>query len=179
MASFKDEIRRWFKESNKPRREQYMNLSSKSVLVLISFTMAALWSRFALKVFLQPGEGHWSYILSTTLGVIALITGGVVVASTYWFTSNAPDENLDERELAVRNRVYVNCFKFVFGAVAVGWIGVEIVPRFFKWSPDLDTVQYYLGCVLISAIFVPPFLVAFSERKAISLEEDEALSTGR
>lgn len=174
MASFKDEITRWFKEANKYRREHYMNLSSASVLILICITMLVLWSRFALKAFIQPGEGHWSYAVSAILGVIALITGGVVVASTYWFTSNAPDENLDEREVAQRNRVYVNSFKFIFGAVAVGWVGVEIAPRFLEWSPDLDTVQFYLGCVLISAIFVPPFLFAYSEFRNSSGEEDEA-----
>ena len=179
MASIKKEISRalrenWnlFKEAGKFKREQYVNVSGTAVMVSCGFAMAVLWSRFVLKEIIRPEDGHWSYIVSTVLVVVAVVVGLGVTCTTYWFASNAPEETLDEREAAQKNRVYVKCFQYLMSAVAIGWIAIEIAPRLTGWTPDTDMIQHYLGILLASGIFLPPFLFARLERQ-IGLHEDD------
>ena len=180
MKSVKEEILRAFrvnwnliKESAWPKREQYVNVSGTSVMASCIFAIAVLWSRFVLKEIIRPEDGDWSYIVSTILVVVATVVGLSITCTNYWFASNAPDEVLDEREAAQKNQVYVKCFKYLISAVAIGWIAIEVVPKFTGWTPDTDMIQHYLGVVMISAVFLPPLLFARLERKIGLLEDEE------
>jgi hypothetical protein len=180
MKTLKEEIfrlfgvyRKLFTESVKPKREQYFNLPSKAVLLLTGFSLTVLWVRFVLKVFVEPPDGHWSYLVVTIALTIAVFSGILVFVSTYGFLSSAPDDTLDERELSERNRVYTSAYQFFAGAVAIGWIGMEILPKMTGWTPDLQDAQLYLGSVLITGLMFPIFLVAFRDMRSGSAEVEE------
>lgn len=183
MSTIINELKRAFrfnldksKEPNtkaRPQREQYLRISSRAVKILVILAWAAIWFRFILKEVVQPVDGHWSYLVSVILLLLAMLGGIGVSMSTFWFTGNAPEKSLDERELSQRNRVYVRTVQVLMFTIAFGWYLFEIAPMHSSWSPDLQTVERYLFSIFFSALLLPTFLLAVTEPPTSGEVEDD------
>lgn len=190
MSTIINELKRAFrfnldksKELNskaRPQREQYLSISSRAVKVLVILAWGAIWFRFLLKEVVQPVDGHWSYLVSVILLIVAMLGGIGVLMSTFWFTGNAPEKSLDERELSQRNRVYVRTTQILMISIGFGWFLFEIAPIYSGWSPDLQTVERYLFSVFFSALLLPTFLLAATESSVSEeTEEEETVETNQ
>lgn len=156
----------------RPQREQYMKIPSIAVKLLVILAWAAIWFRFLLKEVVQPVDGHWSYLVSVILLIVAMLGGIGVSMSTFWFTGNAPERSLDERELSQRNQVYVRTSQVLMFSIAFGWYLFEIAPMHSGWSPDLQSVERYLFSVFFSMLLFPTFLLAVTEPSLSDEAED-------
>lgn len=71
--------------------------------------------------------------------------------------ADSPDEYLDEREIAVRNEVYLNAFRVLGAIIAVGYL----VLTFF---PNLSiTAKNVVATLFPIALLLPTFVLAWTQ----------------
>ena len=166
MNPFKDflsAIRSMFKW----KRSHAFELSSRTALILFYCTVTAIWLRFFTKEFPDwitsspPAIADAiNLFIWTAVGVLGLLTGFVLLFSSLWFTGNAPESDLDEREAQQRNRAYVTTARFLFYAVFIGGFIPEILQDAQVWSPSENFYPRYLISVFFTGIFVPVYELA-------------------
>ncbi len=109
--------------------------------------------------------GRWlglSVSLASLLGLAAVI--GMIVylyrGTGYWQLGNAPDNQLDERQLQVRNRIY----RLAYIGVATLVLAVLIAAIFgFPLPQGYDNVQPFYWTISTVVITLPSAILAWSE----------------
>ena len=136
----------------------YFRFSAPTTLKLSTLAIVGLWCWFLGKFFLREDRPGLLVVLSLCLlgGTILSI---LVFVSTYSFVANAPEDQIDERELALRNRAYSRTVQYVVFCLIVGLFGTEIAEhRGFTLVPTV--FQNFLLCLMITTLIVPSWLLA-------------------
>jgi hypothetical protein len=122
--------------------------------------LLAAW--FGLSALGLPG-------VAWVLAVGAIVVSLLVTDYALWAFRNslaqAPDEQLDEREVAVRDRAYLESYRLFTTLTAMGVLLVAIAPDVLDRPIEytFETVQPVFWGVLHYAIVLPSALVAWRE----------------
>lgn len=153
----------------------YFRFSAPTTLKLSTLAIVGLWCWFFGKFFLRENRPG----LLVALGLCLLggtILSILVFVSPYSFVANAPEDQIDERELALRNRAYLSTVQYVVVCLLVGLFGSEIAEH--RGVVLVPTVfQNFLLCLMITTLIVPAWCLARWDVDAAveeALEEDGA-----
>ena len=136
----------------------YFRFSASTTQKLSTLAIVGLWAWFLGKFFLRDDRPG----LLVVLGVCFL--GGTLLSvllfvSSYSFVANAPDDQIDERELALRNRAYFKTVQYVVACLVVGLLGTEFAEhRGIHLGPNV--FQNFLLCLMITTLIVPTWLLS-------------------
>ena len=136
----------------------YFRFSASTTQRLSTLAIVGLWGWFLAKFFLRDDRPG----LLVLLGVCLL--GGTLLSvllfvSSYSFVANAPEDQIDERELALRNRAYFKTVQYVVVCLMLGLFGTEIAEhRGIHLGPNV--FQNFLLCLMITTLIVPSWLLA-------------------
>jgi hypothetical protein len=164
------------------RRENHYPFKQHIVARLAAFAIGVLWVRFIWKKFLMTHFttsvlADFVTIISTIATVLGLVAGFIVVGSTLWFVTNAPDGQIDERERAEKNRSYQLAYQYIMGLMATGVVLLEFAPGIYEdltgtvaRQPDLGTLQLFVVSIFLTGLLLPTLLLAI---QSPSEESDE------
>lgn len=147
----------------RPHASRLTQRTRRRVIVLGGAVMAALLLASAFVI--VPG----SMASSVLKLVIALLTIAgfalVMTRSIYWYVGNAPDGDLDERELALRNRSYFKAYALFAGlSVLSAFYLLDLAPDLGLWMPTHYDQWWSLAwALLILALAAPAAFVAWDE----------------
>ena len=156
-------------------RANYLGFSAPTTLRLSSLAIVGLWCWFFGKFFLREDRPG----LLVALGLCLLggtILSVLVFMSIYSFMADAPEDQIDERELALRNRAYLKTVQYVVACLLVGLFGSRIAEhRGVVLGPTV--FENFLLCLMITTLILPAWCLARWDVDAAvedSLEEDGA-----
>ncbi|MFM1886076.1 MAG: hypothetical protein RL026_1233 [Pseudomonadota bacterium] len=149
-------------ETTKPRgpSRAYFKLSRGAARTLSVVALGSLLAWFVLKFFLTPDNAA----LQLTVGVLALvgmISCVVMFLSTYNFRAHAPDTDIDERELAERNRAYVLAYQLVWLGLLAGYVALEFGGALSDAVFNRHVASNYLTVLMFAALVLPGCLLAW------------------
>ena len=147
------------------RSKAYLSLSPRMVRRLFRAALGGLWGWFALKFFLTPDRPALLVAVSVCL-LVGVVTGIVVFLSDLSFVANAPENDIDEYQLAQRNRAYVATLRYGAAALALAWVA-----RVLQLPPHPITAPVLENFILV--VFLT-MLIAPAGFLATQLIKDEA-----
>lgn len=147
---------------------QTLKLSPARARWLVAVTYAALIAGYLLDLALAPQDSGVSLVVSL-LKLAGLIGCGVIFLTTFSFTANAPDHQIDERERTERNAVYFRAYQVVLGAVFLLFIALLAIRWLSDWTPTVGTLEELLTLIGIGGLALPAAILAWRS----SAEEDE------
>jgi membrane protease YdiL (CAAX protease family) len=147
---------------------QTLKLSPARARWLVAFTYAALIVGYLLDLALDPRHGGFDLFVSA-LKLVGLVGCGAIFLTTFSYTANAPDHQIDERERAERNAVYFRAYQVVIGAVFVLFLALIGVRLLSDWTPTVGTLEELLTLIGIGGLALPAALLAWRS----SAEDDE------
>jgi hypothetical protein len=115
--------------------------------------------------------------ISTLATALGLVAGFIVVGSTLWFVTNAPEGQIDERERDEKLRAYQLAYQYLMGLMAIGVVLLEFAPGIYEdltgtvaRQPDLGTLQLFVVSIFLTGLLLPTLLLAI---QSPSEESDE------
>ena len=151
------------KPLTRPRPGRLSRRARRAAIGATALATAAALAVLALLT--EPGSTAAS-LLKLAIAVTTLVGFAFVMTrSIHWFVGNAPDEALDERELALRNRSYFRAYALFAGlAVAAGFYFLDLAPDFGLWMPvHYDQWWAVVWGFLVLALGAPAALLAWDE----------------
>ena len=154
------------------RRDNHYPFKQHIVARLATFAIVAIWFRFIWKdiLMVEITEPDLDYVLGLILTIGALLglaAGIIVVGSTLWFVTNAPDGQIDERERDEKLRAYQLAYQYIMGLMAIGVVLLEFAPTVYEdltessaWQPDLGTIQSFVVSIFLTGLLLPTMLLA-------------------
>ena len=151
------------------RSSAYLRLSAPTVRRLFHVALAGLWGWFALKLFLT--EGKPALLVASGICLLAGVAAGIVVfLSDLSFIAHAPERDIDEYQLAQRNRAYLATLRYACGTIAFAWFARALGgPHNPITAPVLDN---FLLVLFLSMLIAPAGFLS------TQLSKDEASSGG-
>lgn len=136
----------------------YFRFSTPTTLRLSRIAIIALWGWFFGKFFLQTDRPGLLILLSACL-LVGTILSILVFVSQHSFVANAPENQIDERELTLRNRAYFKTVQYVMIWLIAGLFGIEIAEhRGISLMPNV--FSNFLLCLFITTLIVPAWCLA-------------------
>jgi hypothetical protein len=142
--------------------------------VLSVVSLGSLWAWFLLKLSLQDTPAG----LAVAVGSLALLGAGgsfFLFATRYRNEAYAGDHELDERELALRNRAHRYALNYVLGVLMLTYVALETVGRAtapsasalpINASATIPTavLENFLFVLFFTTISLPPAILAWWDR---------------
>ncbi len=140
------------------RSSAYLSLRPRTVSRLFSAALSLLWGWFLLKFFLNAGEPA----MQVALGLCAL--GGLVTAIAVFlsdtsFIAHAPEEAIDEFQLAQRNRAYIATLRYGSIALVAAWLG-SALPFAGRAGITVGVLQNFIFVLFITMMIAPAGFLA-------------------
>jgi len=133
-------------------------------LGLVLTSMGSYWPTLKSSLNISPGVGLIIYSVTAIFVILAVIGGYSFLRIAVRSIADAPDELLDERQIAVRN----NSFRYAYYAMGYLIAGLLI---FMLSGPDLKLFQpegndgsYVIVAVLFAFASMPSMVMAWRER---------------
>lgn len=148
------------KETSK--RAFRIELSPAKVRFLSVVSLGGLSGWFLCKLVL-PMSDPLAQLFVGVLALTSFISSIVVALSGHAYMANAPDKQLDERELAQRNAAYVRAYQISAMAVLAGLIGLH---RLAIWTDNIASAavyENYLTVIFFAHLVLPASVLAWRE----------------
>jgi hypothetical protein len=133
-------------------------------LGLVLTSMGSYWPTLKSSLNISPGVGLIIYSVTAIFVILAVVGGYSFLRIAVRSIADAPDELLDERQIAVRN----NSFRYAYYAMGYLIAGLLI---FMLSGPDLKLFQpegndgsYVMVAVLFAFASMPSMVMAWRER---------------
>ena len=139
---------------------QTLKLSPTRARGLVAATYLALIVGYLLDLGLDPMDGGFSMFVSA-LKLAGLLGCFVIFLTTFSFTANAPDHQIDERERAERNTAYFHAYQVVIGAVFLMFLALIGIRLLTDWAPTIGTLEELLTLIGIGGLALPPAILAW------------------
>lgn len=140
-----------------------VNLSPRAGRLLGGFALVTMHGWFVLKLGLPSSSGGVE--LAAGLAAIAgMIASMVFFVCSYGVLANAPDMDLDERELAQRNRAYFSAFKYLVMMTILGGLVPELVAKLFKFELSVGLMKNYMLLMFTTALVLPGAMLAWADK---------------
>ena len=105
------------------------------------------------------------FLLVSIFAIIMLSGIVVLVTSWVWSAANAPDPELDERQLRVRDRAYLHSYQAFAGLITAAGCYAGVAWDQGWWLPNTwNQVQAVVWGVLVLALTLPASVVAWTAR---------------
>lgn len=151
-----------------PSTVQSLKLSPARARQLVALTYPLLIAGYLLDLALAPQHGGLGLFVS--LLKLAGLAGCIAIfLTTFSFTANAPDRQIDERERAERNAAYFLAYQGVIGAVFVLFLASMAARLFTDWTPTVPVLEELLTLIGIGGLALPAAILAWRS----PAEEDE------
>jgi len=147
---------------------QSLKLAPARARALVAVAYTGLLAGFALDLALGPQQGALQLAVSL-LKLVGLVGCLVIFMTTFSFTANAPDHQIDERERAERNAAYVRAYQVVITAVFLLFLTMIGVRLLTDWTPTVSMLEDLLTVIGVGGLALPPALLAW---RATALDED-------
>lgn len=147
---------------------QSLKLNPSRARWLVAVTYPALIVGYLLDLALAPPDGGFGLVVSL-LKLAGLVGCGVIFLTTFSFTANAPDHQIDERERAERNVAYFRAYQVVIGAVFLMFLALIGIRWLSDWTPTVGTIEELLTLIGIGGLALPAAILAWRS----SAEDDE------
>ena len=147
-------------------RFSYMNLSLRTARGLVVAMLVGLWGSLLMKFGLEPEHP----VILISFGVLLLIgigAGGVLFLSSLSFIAHAPEGQIDERELAERNRAYFDTVKLIGLVILLAGLLTSFGDR-LGLRVTLPIMENFLMRLFLTTIVAPAGFLAWSQK---SIEE--------
>lgn len=148
-------------------RFSYMNLSPRTVRGLFVAMLVGLWGSLLLKFGLEAERP----VLLIGFGVLLLMgigAGGFLFLSSLSFIAHAPEGQIDERELAERNRAYFDTVKMIALVILVAGLVTSFGDR-VGLRVTLPMMENFLMRLFLTIIVAPAGFLAWRQK---SIEEN-------
>lgn len=139
---------------------QSLKLSPSRARWIVAATYSTLLVGYLLDLVLDPQPGGLSLAISA-LKLAGLVGCAVIFLSTFSFTANAPDHQIDERERAERNAAYVRAYQVVIGAVFLMFLALIGIRLLTDWTPTVGTLEELLTLLGIGGLALPAAILAW------------------
>ena len=148
-------------------RFSYMNLSLRTVRGLFVAMLVGLWGSLLLKFGMEAERP----VLLIGFGVLLLMgigAGGLLFLSSLSFIAHAPEGQIDERELAERNRAYFDTVKMIALVILVAGLVTSFGDR-VGLRVTLPIMENFLMRLFLTTIVAPAGFLAWRQK---SIEEN-------
>jgi len=149
---------------SKAPSKAYLHFSRTTARALSVGALGSLCLSFALKFLLADEPGPQHAVLQLTVGVLGLagmVASVLLFLSTYSFRANAPDAQIDEREVLERNRAYFRAYQTLVFVLLLSYIVTEILEKAFGWIPTRGIVANFLTLLIFAALTLPAAILAW------------------
>lgn len=149
---------------SKTRSKAYLNFSRNTARALSVGALGSLSLWFALKFLLTEETSPLQAGLQLAVGVLALagmVASVLLFLSTYSFRANAPDAQIDEREVTERNRAYFRAYQTLVFVLLLAYVVAEALEKAFGWVPTRGVVANFLTVLIFSALTLPAAILAW------------------
>jgi len=140
-------------------RDHYLRLRPGTARILSAASLLALAVGLILK--LVPSAD--SAAAGSLLSVLGMVGVCVMFVCTYGFIANAPDTQIDERELQVRNAAYFRSYQYGVFAIFFVLIGSEIAEKMFDVQLSALQLRELLSALFFSALIMPATILAWHD----------------
>ena len=143
-------------------RFSYMNLSLRTVRGLFVTMLVGLWGSLLMKFGLESEDP----VLLICFGVLLLIgigAGGLLFLSSSSFIADAPEGQIDERELAERNRAYFDTVRLIALVILVAFLVTSFGER-VGLRVTLPIMENFLMRLFLTTIVAPAGLLAWRQQ---------------
>jgi cytochrome bd-type quinol oxidase subunit 2 len=147
-----------------------IELSPAKVRILSVASLGGLSGWFICKLMFPLSE-PWAQLFVGVLALASFISSIIVALSGHAYMANAPEKQLDERELGQRNAAYVRAYQISAIAVLAGMIGLH---RLAVWTGNIATAalyENYLTVVFFAHLVLPAAVLAWRESKQGDVDE--------
>ena len=104
------------------------------------------------------------FMLVLPLSIVLLVGLAVLFTSWVWHAANQPDPELDERQLRVRDRAYLQSYRVLAGATVVATVYGALAWDNGLWLPGTwNQVQALVWGVLLLTMTLPAAVIAWTE----------------
>lgn len=106
----------------------------------------------------------WLVVVTSIAAVMTL--AGVLLYRFQRSLAQSPEDRLDERQVAVRDRAYLHSYRILSGGVLLGLLAAAIAPDLLDrpLSVSYETMQPLLWAAILYSIILPSAVVAWQER---------------
>lgn len=142
----------------------HLNFSRNTARALSVGALGSLSLWFALKFLLTEEPGPQQAGLQLAVGVLALagmVASVLLFLSTYSFRANAPDAQIDEREVTERNRAYFRAYQTLVFVLLLSYIVAEFGEKAFGWVPTRGVIANFLTLLIFAALTLPAAILAW------------------
>jgi len=141
-----------------------LNFSRTTARALSVGALGSLSLWFALKFLLADEPGPQQAVLQLTVGLLGLagmVASVLLFLSTYSFRANAPDTQIDEREVLERNHAYFRAYQTLVFVLLLAYIVTEVLEKVFSWIPTRGIVANFLTLLIFAALTLPAAILAW------------------
>ena len=147
----------------RPRRNRRILVMLMAVgLVLIS--MGSYWPTLKTNLNLSPEVGVVIYSVTAIFVILAMVGGYSFLRIAVRSIADAPDELLDERQIAVRNTSFRYAY-FILGYVLMGMMVLMFFgPELQMFKPEGNDGSYLVIAIFFTCAALPSMILAWRER---------------
>ena len=133
-------------------------------LGLILTSMGSYWPSLKTNLNLSDGTSVVIYSVTVIFVVLALVGGYSFLRIAVRSIADAPDELLDERQIAVRNTSFRYAY-FILGYILLGlMVMILFGPELQMFQPEGNDGSYVVIATLFACAALPSMVMAWRER---------------
>ena len=133
-------------------------------LGLFLISMGSYWPTLKTNLNLGPEVGILVYSITAIFIIFAVVGGYSLLRIAVRSIADAPDELLDERQIAVRNTSFRYAY-FVFGYIVLGLLVLTIFgPELQMFQPEGNDGSYVVIAALFACASLPSMVMAWREK---------------
>jgi hypothetical protein len=133
-------------------------------LGLVLTSMGSYWPTLKTNLNLGPDVGVVVYSVTAIFVILAVVGGYSFLRIAVRSIADAPDELLDERQIAVRNTSFRYAY-FIFGYVILALMLLMMLgPELQMFQPEGNDGSYVVIATLFACTALPSMVMAWRER---------------
>jgi hypothetical protein len=126
--------------------------------------MGSYWPSLKTNLNLSDGTSVVIFSVTAIFVVLALVGGYSFLRIAVRSIADAPDELLDERQIAVRNTSFRYAY-FILGYILMGLMVIIMFgPELQMFQPEGNDGSYVVIATLVACVALPSMVMAWRER---------------
>lgn len=131
--------------------------------------IAAMYGFYAVGAILHLGQDALGGAVAAIAGLLLMVAAGgcfmLLYRSDFWRRGHAPDTQLDERELGLRNRAYLAAYQGVATLFLLAVIYLAFAVDHGLWLPTkFEQASTLVWGVILLTVSLPAAVLAWTER---------------
>ena len=131
---------------------------------LVLTSLGSYWPTLKTNLSLSPEVGKLIYSATAIFVILAIVGGYSLLHISVRSIADAPDELLDERQIAVRNTSFRYAY-FLLGCIIMGLMVLMLFgPELQMFQPEGNDGSYIVIATLFACAALPSMVMAWRER---------------